>query len=130
MHRDLLLILASLLALHAKHFLFDFVFQTAYQLRNKGKYGHPGGLLHAGLHAAGSIPGIVIWPAATWLIAALVASEFMIHYHMDWIKEQVVKKFGWSSHNFGFWVALGLDQLVHATTYICMVGVLATYVAV
>jgi hypothetical protein len=35
-----------------KHAVADFYLQTAYQYSNKGKYGHPGGIIHAGIHAA------------------------------------------------------------------------------
>ena len=46
----------SLLAFEAKHFICDFVIQTEWQVRTKGIYGHPGGAVHAGLHAVASLP--------------------------------------------------------------------------
>ena len=73
MTETIALMLAVLVALLFKHFLFDFVFQRPYQFLNKGIYGHPGGILHAGLHAAGTIPALQplerrrgsIWPTKT-----------------------------------------------------------------
>ena len=76
MTEPLFLLLAALALLQAKHFLFDFVFQTPYQLKNKGTYGHPGGLLHAGLHAAGSLPAILLFqPAASLARKAIAPSD-------------------------------------------------------
>ena len=49
-------VIAALLLV--KHFVCDFVVQTPYQIMNKGRYGHPGGLLHAGIHAAAT--GLVL----------------------------------------------------------------------
>ena len=39
---------ASLVLFEVKHFLCDFVLQTAYLYRNKGIYGHRAGFIHAG----------------------------------------------------------------------------------
>jgi len=45
-----------LLALTVKHFIVDFPLQAhPYQYKNKGTYGHPGGLLHSGLHLVGTL---------------------------------------------------------------------------
>ena len=46
--------------LQFKHFIFDYVLQTPFQFRNKGTYGHPGGILHSGLQAIGTIPADAI----------------------------------------------------------------------
>ena len=117
MGNTLTLLIASFGLFQLKHCLFDFTFQTGYQLRNKGTYGHPGGILHAGLHALGSIPAILILAPPHWLLAALIGGEFLVHYHVDWTKEQIVKKHGWTSANYGFWQALGIDQMIHHLTY-------------
>src|SRR5262245_47086258 len=47
-----LLILAAVAILLFKHAIADFYLQSAYQYSNKGKYGHPGGILHAAIHVA------------------------------------------------------------------------------
>src|SRR5690606_10987786 len=58
------LVLAALLILQAKHFVADFLLQTPYQFLNKGRYGHPGGLIHAGIHALSStLAFLVITPS-------------------------------------------------------------------
>src|SRR5580765_6922890 len=86
------LLLSSLALFEVKHFVCDFVLQTAYQYRNKGIYGHPAGFLHAGLHAAGSLPAVLIMTQTAWLAAAILAAEFAVHYHVDWLKEQINKR--------------------------------------
>ncbi len=122
-------ILVGLGVFFLKHFLFDFTFQTKYQLKNKGTYGHPGGLLHAGLHAVGSVPAMLVFQPSQVIIISLCASEFIAHYHIDWLKERIVKKNGWTSADYGYWQALGFDQLVHAATYISLAGVLLVLTA-
>lgn len=112
-----------LLLLQLKHFLFDFVLQTPYQLKNKGTYGHPGGILHSGLHAVATalILLVLATPAAT--LVAIVAGEFVVHYHIDWGKEQITRRFG-AGQNAFFWRMIGLDQLLHQLTYVAIVAIL------
>jgi Protein of unknown function (DUF3307) len=105
-----------------KHLVCDFFLQAPYQYLNKGKYGHPGGLLHVGIHCMGSI----------WVMAAcrpdlhrmfwLIIGEAIIHYHVDWAKIQIGDKFNWKPTNSDyFWWLLGIDQFVHQITYVVMV---------
>lgn len=112
-----------LVALAVKHFLFDFVLQTPYQLANKGKYGHPGGLLHSGLHVLGTAAALaIVGPAPTVFLAILVA-EFVVHYHIDWGKEQITARHGSGMDGF-FWRMIGLDQLLHHLTYVAIAAAL------
>jgi len=119
------LILVAMAYLQIKHFVCDFVLQLPYQYQNKGIYGHPGGLIHAGVHAIGTLPVFAIMTPSFVLGAAIIVGEFIVHYHIDWGKEQLMKRTGWQTMNAGFWSALGMDQLLHQLTYIVMVAVLA-----
>ena len=104
--------------LSTKHFLVDFPLQNKFQWSNKGTYGHPGGIFHAWLHGV-----------STWLIIAAVVgtpyaflfglADAIIHYHVDWAKMNLNKKFGWgpTTHD-EFWWLVGLDQYLHVLTYI------------
>lgn len=107
--------------LTVKHFVADFVYQPPYQWQNKGTYGHLGGILHSGQHAALSFLILLIF--TTPMIAAVLAVlEFGIHYHMDWFKMWYNKRKGWGANTHNeFWILLGFDQLVHSLTYIGMV---------
>jgi hypothetical protein len=114
----------ALVLLQVKHFVCDFVAQTAYQVRNKGTYGHAGGLLHAGLHAVASLPVIVVLTHSPQLIAAIVAAEFVVHYHVDWLKAAINRLRGLGYDDPMYWVIFGADQFLHQATYIVMLGVL------
>lgn len=115
--------LVVLILLEVKHFLFDFVWQTPWQLANKGRWGHPGGLVHSGLHAAATVAVLLVAGVdpATLLLVAL--GEFAVHYHIDWGKEQVVRRFV-VGQGAAFWRMIGLDQLCHRLTYVLILAVL------
>jgi hypothetical protein len=88
-----------------KHFIVDFLLQKKYQYANKGIYGHPGGLLHAGLHALGT--GLVLWLFAPldWIVLMMLF-DAVIHYHVDWAKTNINKRFGWTAatHDEFWWL--------------------------
>lgn len=117
-------LIAVFLILITKHFVCDYPLQTRWQLINKGTYGHPGGIVHSGIHAlATTIAFFVLTP--TLLVGALIViGEFLVHYHIDWTKENVIKRMGWTATDGNFWLALGLDQLAHHLTYVVIAAVL------
>jgi len=118
-------VLLILLLLQLKHFVCDFVTQTPYQMRYKGTYGHPGGLVHAGLHVIGTAAVLIVLNVATrlqmpvTLLVALLAAEFVLHYHIDWGKEQVVKPFV-EKQGAAYWAIFGFDQFLHQATYVAI----------
>lgn len=122
---------ALLYALFAiKHFVCDFPLQAfPYMYKNKGDYGHLGGLLHASVHAVGTF--VVIIGALFWLrgfdqfkytfniALTLALADMIIHYHIDWAKMRLNKAMGWTPTNSEkFWVLMGFDQLLHNLTYV------------
>ncbi len=125
MSLGLSLVFWSLVLFEAKHFICDFVLQTPYQYRNKGIYGHPGGFVHAGFHGLGSIPAILMVSDSAWLVAVIVAAEFLFHYHVDWLKEQINKARALSFDDMLYWVVFGADQLLHQMSYVVILAVLA-----
>lgn len=119
---DLQICLAALLLFQLKHWMFDFLLQTTYQLRNKGTYGHPGGIIHSGGHMIGSLPALILMcPGWDWVIGLAIA-EFVVHYHCDWVKERMNRKKGWTMEDREFWLALGADQAFHQLTYVAMIA--------
>jgi hypothetical protein len=113
------LILISLL--FTKHFVVDFPMQGRYQWSNKGTYGHPGGLLHAGLHGVGTYLCFVAFAPFAALYLAWV--DALVHYHIDWAKMNLNARMGWAPNTHEqFWWLLGLDQYLHAITYIGLVA--------
>jgi hypothetical protein len=118
--------LAAVLAiLQVKHFICDYTLQNSYQLLNKGTYLHPGGLLHAGLHAFFTMAVFLVVLPTLALGLGIVVGEFLVHYHIDWAKEQVIRHTGWTPAQAQFWWAIGFDQLLHQWTYIVIAGLLA-----
>ena len=109
-----------------KHFFADYVLQTPYQFRNKGRYGHVGGLIHAGLHGLLTIPVFMILPAqSTEEAAIIIGAEIFVHYHTDYSKEQLVRGAGLTHIEAEYWWLFGADQLVHHLTYLAIVTYLA-----
>jgi hypothetical protein len=117
------LILISLLFF--KHFVVDFPLQKPYQWMNKGTYGHMGGILHAWLHGAGTAICFYWYAPAAALYLGVM--DMVIHYHVDWAKMNINKKYGWKADaHEAFWILLGLDQLAHAATYVWLVSLVTT----
>ena len=115
-------VLFLLMLLFIKHFIVDFPLQAhPYQYKNKGIYGHPGGILHAGLHAGGTLICLIFF-APLQIAAALAVVDGVIHYHVDWAKMNINKKLGYGpTTDEEFWILLGLDQLLHTMTYLGIV---------
>ena len=143
MNEGLLLSVILMSLLLIKHYLFDFVFQGPYQHLNKGTYGHPGGLLHTGLHLLGTALVLLGFQVIGWwglptfsgpldaqfnlyvlsapwkFIGLILLVEGLIHYHADWLKVNINRINDWhSSKDPEFWWLMGLDQLTHQMTYI------------
>jgi Protein of unknown function (DUF3307) len=123
-----LLVLAAVAVLMLKHAVADFYLQSSYQYLNKRTYGHTGGILHSAIHVALTPPVyLVIAPASLLLAAGIAVGEFLLHYHIDWLKEQLTHRSNWTPQCRCFWYALGADQLVHGFTYLVIVGLLVAY---
>lgn len=106
--------------LFTKHFIVDFPLQPRYMYSNKGTYGHPGGLVHAWLH------GIVTWMILAFFTPYAILLgllDAVVHYHIDWAKMNINRIKGWgpTTHE-EFWWLTGLDQFLHALTYIGIVA--------
>lgn len=116
-------VLTLLVMLFTKHAFVDFPLQTPYQFLNKGKYGHPGGILHSGYHAIATFLIVMLFNPAFALMVAVL--DFVVHYHVDWAKVQLNDKYQLKpdAHK-EFWWLLGLDQYLHALTYFAIVYIL------
>jgi hypothetical protein len=121
MYQPMAIVIVAMALLQLKHFLCDFVFQTQRHLQFKGQYGHPRGIEHSVIHAAASMPCLLLVGVAPTAALIAVSVEFVIHYHEDWLKEQIVRRNHWTTQDKYFWVAIGADQLVHQITYLGMI---------
>lgn len=113
--------LLLLLALQAKHFICDGPLQTLRMVQSKSHYGWPLGLLHAGIHLAATAGVLLGFGVPAALALKLAAAEGVLHYHIDFTKENVVKTLGWTVKDAPYWWALTLDQTLHHMTYVGLV---------
>lgn len=113
-------ILVLLLLLQIKHVIADFFLQNAYIIRHRRYYGHPGGLLHVAIHLAGSLVVLLIMGTTLPLLAGLLAVEGVIHYHLDWSKDNFVARRMLTPQDAMYWYATGIDQGLHQATYLGM----------
>ena len=120
-----LTVLTALVLFQLKHYLCDFVLQTQSQVLAKGIYGAMGGIRHAGFHAIGSVPALLVLTRSPLAILAFVLFEFVLHYHVDFTKARVDAAQGWTVADQQYWFVFGLDQFVHQLTYLAFVYVLA-----
>lgn len=112
--------IALLTALIVKHFVFDFFWQPPFMWKNKGKFGHWGGLVHSGVHAVATLAILFAFIGTGEPIVVYIAAiEFIVHYFTDYFKMNINKNYGWAcnTHN-EFWQLTGLDQMIHYLTYV------------
>lgn len=104
-----------------KHFVVDFPLQGEFQWKNKGTYGHLGGILHALLHTVATFI-ILIFFVNIWWSFLFSILDGLIHYHIDFLKMKINQITGWKADKDPeFWWLLGLDQFLHYLTYILII---------
>ena len=119
-------LLIALAVLTTKHVAFDFFLQSIWQVRAKRIYGHPGGLVHAAGHAAGTCLVFLVIAPSIPLGIAIVFAEFALHYHIDWLKEKIAIRTNLGPDQQYYWWAFGVDQWLHHMTYVAILAVLAS----
>lgn len=110
------LILLAMLAV--KHFICDGPLQTLRMVQGKAIYGNRLGILHAGIHAGVSLVVLLLVKLPLALAAGLAAAEWVAHYHIDFAKEQLLRRKQWTTTKPQFWWSLVADQALHYLTYI------------
>ena len=106
-----------LILLQIKHWYIDFVNQTSEEVAHKGIYLDWCGVKHSLKHGiATAFIFLLFAPFETALILGIL--DFLIHYHVDWAKMNINKKYGYTIEQPQFWAWLGADQLAHQITYI------------
>ena len=115
---SLKLVLLLVASLQVKHFICDGPLQTRAMVESKGRYGHALGLLHGFIHAIGTLLVLAGFGFSVSTVLLLGLLDFAIHYHVDFIKENVVRRAGWTPAQAPFWWALSADQTAHQLTYL------------
>lgn len=107
--------------LHLKHLYIDFFNQTPNEVLEKGNYGSWLGIWHSLNHGIFTF-AIFIIPLGFINSLFLGLLDFIIHYHVDWLKMQGTR----DTKDPKFWQYLGLDQFAHVVTYLLIIGLANT----
>jgi hypothetical protein len=113
-------VLALILALQVKHFICDGPLQTLQMVKDKSIYGKPMGLAHAGIHLVGTALVATLFGLPLFTVAKLAVAEGLIHYHIDYFKERLVKGMDWRTPDASYWWALTGDQALHHASYVLL----------
>lgn len=113
--------------LQIKHMFADFFLQTPRMLSGRSVYLHMGRAQHAGVHAFLSIPVFLVVGTNVGFILAVVAAEWVVHFHLDWAKARYSENRALNPAQALFWNAFGIDQTLHHLTYVAMVWAWVSY---
>jgi hypothetical protein len=113
----MLVTIAMVVLFQVKHFVADYILQPGWMLRGKGDLRRAGGYAHAAIHAAGSLPALLIAAPGANQVAALVAAEFAVHYAIDFSKAALSSRGLAGPDTQTYWTLHGADQLMHQMTY-------------
>ncbi|MCA1443901.1 DUF3307 domain-containing protein [Ensifer sp. IC4062] len=109
---------AMLGCMQLKHFIADYVLQPAWVLRGKGNFRMIGGHVHAGGHALGTVPALMLAGVGMTRVAILVLAEFLAHYLIDYGKVLLSSQHSRADATTRiYWAMHGADQLLHQLTY-------------
>ncbi|TCK99009.1 uncharacterized protein DUF3307 [Shimia isoporae] len=120
---DLNMVLLLIAALQIKHLFADFFLQNAKMIMGREKYWHMGRAQHAGIHAVFSIGVLAVFGTPLGALSAIVIAEFVIHFHIDWLKARYSVNRNLQPDQPLYWYAMGTDQAAHQLTYLVMVWV-------
>lgn len=112
--------LILLVLLQVKHLFADYFLQTPRMLMNRAVYLHIGRLQHAGLHAVFSVFVFLAVGAPLVFTLVLCLIEWVVHYHIDWLKGWYSEKAQDGPEDAAYWRAFGTDQFLHQMTYVVM----------
>ena len=107
-----------------KHFIADFPLQYQYMVQEKGTYGAVGGLHHSMIHAVFTLFIIMFAVDAAYLALLLALADGILHYHIDWAKQQLNR--GLTMKDDRWWTLMGLDQCLHYLTYVGIIYVVTS----
>ena len=117
------MILLLILLLLTKHTIADYVLQgiRKYEYSSKGRYGSWHGVEHALTHAIGTGICFAIVGLNPFGILTYSILDGILHYHIDWLKVNINRVYGWTSKQMAYWVLFGADQYLHMLTYLLLV---------
>lgn len=119
------ILIALLVCLQVKHFAADYLLQSVWMIRGKGSLFHPGGYVHALIHAALSAALLQMFGLDAAWIAAIFVGELALHYAIDFTKAHINDGGAGGPRPRYFWAMHGADQLAHHLTYAAILWLFA-----
>ncbi|WP_311733148.1 DUF3307 domain-containing protein [Sulfitobacter noctilucicola] len=107
--------------LQVKHLFADFFLQTPRMLADRAVYLHFGRAEHAFLHGVLSFVALVLVGAPLVFSVVIGLVEWVVHFHIDWIKGRYSEQALHTPADASYWRAFGADQLAHQLTYIVII---------
>ena len=126
-----------LFLLFIKHFICDFAIQGRFKNENdKWKISSHKGHFHALDHAIGTAFVFVIVviamainlrPISLWCIPIFGILDYVMHFTIDWLKNNFVKANNFQRDSRAFWILTSVDQCLHAFSYLIIVILFDNY---
>jgi hypothetical protein len=120
---DLTALVLLVILLQFKHWYIDFVNQTMEEVQHKGIYLDWLGVKHSLKHGIGTMLVFTIFSPG-YLAVAVGMIDFILHYHIDWAKININKRWNYTVKDSQFWAWLGADQLAHQLTYLLLIAII------
>lgn len=110
-----------LVLLFIKHWYIDFVNQSNEEVAGKGIYGNAHGLMHSIKHGVATTLIFLAYFQSFEFSVIIGLIDFVLHYHIDWAKMNINRRYGYTIEMPQFWAWLGLDQLAHQLCYVLLI---------
>jgi hypothetical protein len=117
----MLVTIVMLVLFQVKHFVADYLLQPGWVRCGKGDLRRAGGYVHAGIHAAGSLPALMVAGVGATQLAMLAIAEFAVHYTLDFSKASLSSRSHAGPETQTYWTLHGADQLMHQMTYAALI---------
>ena len=107
-----------------KHMIADYYLQFSWMIKDKGTYNAIGGIAHSGLHAIFTFIILHLFGLGFWLPFLLAGLDYVLHYHIDFVKSNLWKKYNYGPNDQMYWAIHGTDQFLHMMTYVLILYIL------
>lgn len=101
-----------------KHLVADYYTQYHWMMKGKGTYGAFGGIAHSGWHGILTMAVLNSLGINLWWALLMGLLDFVIHYHIDYVKTNLWKSKAYTPADQMFWAIHGTDQFLHLMTYV------------
>ena len=108
----------------AKHIIADYYLQFSWMIKDKGIYNAKGGIAHSGLHALLTYLILILTGFGYFYTLILSLLDYVFHYHIDYVKSNLWKRYNYGPNDQMYWVIHGTVQFLHLMTYVLIIYLL------